>query len=261
MSDILCLFAHQDDEYGLASRIAYEVRAGNRIYCVYLTDGQAKGSSSRVRDSESLQVLTSLGVSPDFVYFYGSTKGVRDGRLLYHLDETASGVAHWVMANGLNITRLFCTAWEGGHADHDACHLVALNLAKLWDILSDTWQFPFYNGYKTPWKTFRVLSPLSQTSNTNRRLTLRDGLRYAVLCSKYRSQRRTWLGLFPEAFFRRCILRQEIVQPVSLDAIRNRPHEGPLLYEKLFGFHSSEFMKVSGAFRSRLHTSSKLSSL
>ena len=74
-ADVLFVFAHQDDEVGAVSRIAFEVRAGHRVWCAFLTDG-AKKVRPGVRDAESLRVLRRLGVAGDRVAFsVGSARG------------------------------------------------------------------------------------------------------------------------------------------------------------------------------------------
>ena len=46
----------------MATRIAFETRAGRAVRCVFLTNGAARGVSPAVRDAESVVVLARLGV-------------------------------------------------------------------------------------------------------------------------------------------------------------------------------------------------------
>src|ERR1041385_4601860 len=127
MSDLLCVFAHQDDEYGVAARITRERKAGRRVICAYLTNGAAKVSSS-IRDEESRGVLLLLGVDENDIFFLGSEHDIPDGSLVEHL-EAAFHTLDRPM-RGRQIGEVLTLAWEGGHQDHDAAHLVAVAFAQ-----------------------------------------------------------------------------------------------------------------------------------
>lgn len=250
MSDVLCLFAHQDDEYGIAPRIVSAVEEGRRVSCIFLTDGSAKGSDPAVRDRESTGVLTALGINAEDILFLGSRSRVPDGNLVRHLEPSLAAVTQWVRARRLQVGTIYAPAWEGGHADHDACHLVAVAAARELGV-REAFEFPLYNGQGMPWKFFRVLKPLRGKRFRLRRLRLDEGLHYALLCLHYRSQRRTWLGLLPEAFLRRAVLRQDLIVPIDGSELASKPHDGALLYERLFGVEYGEFTSAARAFRER----------
>jgi LmbE family N-acetylglucosaminyl deacetylase len=232
--NILCLFAHQDDEIAMATRIRFESRAGNPIYCAMLTNGSAYGMSSAVRDAESLTVLKKLGVSTDRIFFLGSRQGIADRKLVYSLEHCLELLE--IQLSSTVIDQIFCLAWEGGHPDHDASHLLALALARRRGLLPQTWQFSLYHGRGMPGGLFRVMTPLTAATKwQRRRITLRDAVSIALLVRHYRSQRSSWVGLLPETLLRLLLFRREIMQPVSREAVLSRPHEGALLYERRFG--------------------------
>lgn len=59
-----------------------------------------------------------------------------------HLERVAEAIAH-----GLPIkpgSSLLIPAWEGGHQDHDAAHLIGRRLADRTGARA--WQFPLYTG-------------------------------------------------------------------------------------------------------------------
>jgi hypothetical protein len=62
------------------------------------------------------------------------------------------------------------------------------------------------------------------------------------------SQRRTWVGLFPELFVQRALRRREVLIPADAEAIRGRPHPGSLLYERLFHFPYERFRQGVDAY-------------
>jgi LmbE family N-acetylglucosaminyl deacetylase len=225
------LFAHQDDEFAVFPQIEAELAAGRRAICIYLTDGAFGGQSAVVRNAESLAVLTAMGVDATDAVFLGEPAGIRDG-CLYESLELALQKSLEVV-RGMDITAFYVMAWEGGHQDHDAGHLVGLALAVRLGLLEKTWQFSLYNGRGLPWLFFRVLSPLSGNGPVlTQRLSWAKRWQYVRHCLSYKSQRKAWLGLFPFVAAHYLLGGQSQWQPVSLGRIANRPHAGPLLYEK-----------------------------
>jgi LmbE family N-acetylglucosaminyl deacetylase len=242
----LFVFAHQDDECLLSTRIAREVAAGRRVHCVYLTAGSGPGVPSPVRDAESRAVLADLGVAAEDAHFVGSLHRIPDGSLPLHLAEAERRLEEAV--GHLPIHRVFCMAYEGGHQDHDASHVAALAFARRRGLLRRTWGIPAYHGHRLPWILFRVATPLPGRRRIVRRLPRALAWRHAWIVWRYPSQWRTWVGLFPELFVQRALRRREVLIPADPPAIRGRPHPGPLLYERLFGFPYESFRRGVDAF-------------
>jgi LmbE family N-acetylglucosaminyl deacetylase len=240
--NVLFVFAHQDDECAVSTRIVRELEWNHSVFCVYLTDGAARGARPTIRDAESRRVLANLGVPSDHVFFLGSTHGFPDGGLFLHLEDALASIERSVGHSEFD--RVYCLAYEGGHEDHDASHIVALAFARRRRLLAQTWQAPFYHGHRTPGKLFRVLHPLPANARTyDRRLPRGQAVKHSLLCWRFRSQWLTWLGLFPELLVRRGILRRETLQPVDDRMLRARPHPGPLLYERRTGLSYDEFRR------------------
>jgi LmbE family N-acetylglucosaminyl deacetylase len=231
----LFLFPHQDDEYFAAPWIVHELASGSEPLCLYLTDG-ASNVPAAIRDTESLRALTTLGVNESNVAFLGGQQRIPDGKLAEHA-EHALHLLETACPRETPLARIYAPAWEGGHHDHDAAHAIALVFARERSMLEETWQFSLYHGYRPlPHPLFRVLSPLpSRAPQRVLRYGFADALYYALLCRAYPSQKRTWAGLFPEAFLRRTILRRESVGACDPSLVFTRPHTGKLLYERLFG--------------------------
>src|ERR1051325_724579 len=215
----LFVFAHQDDEVAIAPRIAREVAAGERVVCAFLTDGGAPA----VRDAESRAVLESLGVR-DVIFV-----GLPEGRLVEHLEEAFQAI-------GGDPDEIITLAWEGGHQDHDAAHLVALALAIARGVRCI--EFPLYHGRRRP---YRVLAPLR--IGETRRLSMREVWRRAMLCWRDPSRRRTWLGLWWGLW-----KRDEVVCEASAERVLHPPHEGSLLYERRFRFPRERFFAAARPF-------------
>jgi LmbE family N-acetylglucosaminyl deacetylase len=248
---VLFVFAHQDDECLISTRIAREGHAGHRVHCVFLTNGRGRrGIEPAVRDAESRHVLCELGVAAEDLHFLGTRREIDDLELSEKLDEALQLVEQAVGAHP--IRRIYCLAWEGGHPDHDASHVVALAFGIRRGLLSRTWQFSAYHGRRLPWKLFRVAAPFARPGRRiRRRLSASEGLRHAVLCWSYPSQRRSWLGLFPELLVQRGVLRREAIDSVDPRALRQRPHPGRLLYESMFGVSYAAFERSASPFLDR----------
>jgi len=242
MSDaLLCVFAHQDDEYGVAARIARERRDGRRVICAYLTDGAASVPSA-VRDGESRAVLTQLGVPDDDIFFLGSEHDIPDGSLVEHLEAAFHLLDHAMHER--DIGEVITPAWEGGHQDHDAAHLVALAFAQKRNIPCR--EFPLYRGNRHG-QLFRVLSPIRDDA-ARTRLGFGEALRASMLAWRYRSQRRTWMGLFGEAFLKLVVLRRQVVDDVDPRRVVDPPHARPLFYERRFRFGWERFAAAARPF-------------
>lgn len=240
----LFVFAHQDDEIAAAARIGHLVRSGATITCVYLTNGEGRGAPSAVRDEESRRVLTRLGVDLARVSFAGSRERIPDGALVEHLDRALALLEACVTEP---VDEVWCLAWEGGHQDHDASHLVAVAFAARRGLLDRTFELPLYRRHRL--LTFQTLAPLRIGKPwTARPIGLREALRILALCRFYPSQRTSWLGLLPTAIVRLVTERCEWSRAVDVTRLVQKPHAGALLYEKRFGVPWPQFEKHARAF-------------
>jgi LmbE family N-acetylglucosaminyl deacetylase len=229
------------------SRIAFETDRGSLVYCVFLTDGTAGNVAADIRNRESIAVLTHLGVDASRILFIGSEIPIRDGTLVDHLDLALEQIESRM--KGIEVSSIYCLAWEGGHQDHDASHLIAAAFAQRRGMIDRCFEMPLYHGAGTVGPLFRVFSPTGKRKEWDgRRLKFGEGLRLSLLAWRYRSQRSSWLGLFPEAFLKLAILRRELVRRVDPSRFRERPHSGPLLYERRFRFPHERFARAAAAF-------------
>ncbi|HYC93732.1 MAG TPA: PIG-L family deacetylase [Thermoanaerobaculia bacterium] len=236
----LFVFAHQDDEIAAAARIAHLVRTGATISCVFLTNGEYRSVTSAVRDEESRRVLSRLGVDLARVFFAGSEAGIPDGALVEHLDRALALLEARVPEA---VDEVWCLAWEGGHHDHDASHLVAVAFAAKRGL--PCFELPLYHGYQT-------LAPLRVGAPwVGRPVPFGEGLRLLALCRFYRSQRKTWLGLLPGAIVRLLLGRREWTRAVDITRLAAKPHDGVLFYERRFRFSWETFDRHARDFIAR----------
>jgi hypothetical protein len=228
----LFLFAHQDDEFGIFQKIMDEQRHGRRVFCAYLTDGAFEGQSSVRRNSESLAVLTKLGVQEEDIFFAGHALSIPDGSLPDHLKKASDWISNW-LNRCPNVKAIYLPTWEGGHHDHDALHAMGVIVAEEASLIKVVRQFPLYNGYKCGGPLFRVLLPLPMNGDIEiKQIPWINRLRFLRYCLSYPSQMSTWLGLFPFVLLHYFFYGTQVLQTVSRERIRHRPHSGSLYYER-----------------------------
>ena len=238
MARVIFIFAHQDDEIAAASRIRFVQRRGDAVTCLYLTDGASR-VLSHIRDAESRRVLARLGV--DDVRFIGSREEIADGSLPEHLDRALELVEGEVDEAGEVVT----LAWEGGHQDHDAAHLVAAVFARRRRVPCR--EMPLYNGHGTPGSFFRVHHPIGEGWES-RRIPRREKVENALLSRFFRSQRMTWLGLMPLMLLAPAC---ELSRNADPRRAETPPHRGQLLYERRFRYPYARFASFAEPFLRR----------
>ncbi|HEX6591322.1 MAG TPA: PIG-L family deacetylase [Moraxellaceae bacterium] len=230
MPDVF-LLAHQDDEYGVFHAIAQSAATGRRPLCLYLTSGDFGGQDVARRNRESRDVLAALGVAAADVHFIGQQAGISDGVLLDSLEPAYQAVLALLQSQGA-VTALYVLAYEGGHQDHDAVYLIGCRLQKALGIAT-AWQFSLYQGKGLPSPLFRVLAPLPENGAVQAQaVPWTKRWWYLRLCLRYRSQLKTWVGLFPFVLLYYLRDGRQQLQPLVAGRCRERPHAGPLLYEK-----------------------------
>jgi LmbE family N-acetylglucosaminyl deacetylase len=237
------LLAHQDDEFGVFFAVEEAVREGAKAVCLYLTDGRYGRQQSIRRDGESRNVLRRLGVEEADIYFLGSREGFRDGSLYTQLDETLSAVEA-ILDPISTIHALYVPAWEGGHLDHDAVHLIGAAYAVKAKLLDVIRQFALYRAARNV-IGFALFKPLLANGPVQAQLIpWSTRLRYLRLCLWYRSQWKIWTALFPFLVYSYCTKGTQETQGLPIRRVAERPHVGPLLYERYGRISYEKFRTV-----------------
>ena len=243
----LFVFAHQDDEIAAAARMAHLVRTGATLSCAFLTNGEGRRATSAERDQESREVLSRLGVDLGRVHFLGSEERIPDGALVEHLDRALALLERRIAEP---VHEVWCLAWEGGHQDHDASHLVGVAFAARRGV--PCFELPLYHGHRLRGPLFQTLAPLQAGGAwIGRRVAVGEGLRLLALCRFYRSQRKTWLGLLPGAIARLIVGQREWSRAADPARLSGKPHEGVLFYERRFGYSWETFERHARGFIAR----------
>jgi LmbE family N-acetylglucosaminyl deacetylase len=248
MFTVWFLFAHPDDEFAVTALIKDRCSAGDQVHCAYLTDGTFGGQSPSARRQETLPVLSRLGVDPDRVHFIGESYGFADGALCKYLGPAFVALMAMSAETGAPDTA-FCPAWEGGHQDHDAVHLLALAVASELRGNMRLRQFSLYHGSGLPGPLFHVLSPLKANGPTEDRSSgWRDRFEQLRTAWSYPSQWRTWLGLLPFLTWHVLTDGRFRVQAVDRTRVLEPPHANAPLYERRGFMSYQEFRASTGQF-------------
>jgi LmbE family N-acetylglucosaminyl deacetylase len=228
---VVYVFAHFDDEYCALPLIRERARAGVDQWFVYVADYRSAELAGR-RLAETRALLRHLGLDPERAVALEC--GVMDGALHLDLPRAYAALAQRVAALG-PVERLVCTAWEGGHPDHDLCAAATVRLGRDLPGTPPIDQIALYHGRNMGGPWFAASDPIAENGPVQTvAVTARGWLDYAAAVRFHGSQWKTWIGLWPMMFatFAR---RGFGYQALAPQRVRERPHPGPLLYERRFG--------------------------
>lgn len=228
---VVYLFAHFDDEYCAWPMIRAWAKQGLDQHFLYLADYAPQDAERRFAETRTF--LARFGLDPRRARHVGRGTGVLDGEIFRDLPAARAAVRDALAAIG-PVERIVTPAWEGGHMDHDMCALLATVLApELGD--PSIYQFSLYNGRGLTGRLFHGGRPLPENGPVERiGMSARDWVRYLAGVRFFPSQVRTWIGLWP-MMFAGLALRGFGCQRLAPDRILERPHLGPLLYERMYG--------------------------
>ena len=245
----LLLMAHQDDEMTALPLVRGAAREDVEA-CVYFTDGGGRGGkpAHERRNAETLRVLARLGIGSAKVDFLGVRAGIPDGALHAHLNTALD--AFTSSFKTARVTDIATLAWEGGHPDHDATHLLGLAIGQ--HLNARVWSFPLYNAYRTGILPFRVMSECSsERTSVDWRITGSDRVEALRSPASYPSQFKSMLGLYLPLLWQYCTRRNFKCRSARPEAVATRPHEGRLLYERRGWMTYDEFDGAVAEFKLR----------
>ena len=179
-------------------------------------------------------MLGGLGIRSDHIHFLGSVHQLADGQLQRNLDAAYRVVSDFC-SRLEHVEAVYMPAWEGGHHDHDSCHVLAFLAARRFFPAAQIWQFPMYHGLHRKIGV-NVFAPLAENGQpVIRKLPLAERWTDFLSFRHYPSQFWTWIRMLP--FVGMYYLRsgEEQLQPVSRERMGCRPHAGELFYERLYG--------------------------
>jgi LmbE family N-acetylglucosaminyl deacetylase len=229
---VVYILAHCDDEYAALPLILEAKAAGRDQVFLYVAENHG-GDLPERRISEVRTFLAELGLPPASADYATQGSGAYDGQVHLHLAACLDALRRRLDAIP-QVEKIVIAAWEGGHADHDACAALAAVLAAERGVGIE--QFSLYNRRGLKVLPFQACAPIPENGPV-RRLRLSPGqwLRWALLVRCYPSQASSWLGLWPSMFAGFLLRGGYGVQTLDPARLRQRPHDGDLLYERRFG--------------------------
>lgn len=226
---VVYLLAHFDDEYSAWPMILARARSGVDQRFLYVADYETPAISA-VRLAESRAMLGALGIAPDAVIHVGGGTGAQDGHVHTALPVARAAIATALAAIG-EVETIVVPAWEGGHHDHDCCAFMAISLAGGARVE----QFSLYQGRGLAGRLFRACAPIPENGPVKRvAMGTGDWLAYLLAVRFFPSQWRAWMGLWPTMFATFIARGGFAHQQLAPERVRQRPHEGALLYERMF---------------------------
>jgi hypothetical protein len=231
--NIFYLLAHQDDEFGIFIKLEEDIK-NNNTFIFYLTSGEGnkiKSITNSKRDNESLKVLQKLGVKKKNIFFIGSKYGIEHNKLYLNINyiyKKILAITHSVGSPNSIVTH----SWEGGHEDHDASNLIGRKIAKRFKITKKSYQFSLYNGYNTSILYFKVFNPIVKYGAKKFFINFKKRIFYIKLLFIYKSQFKTWIGLYPFIIFHYLFKGYNFIEKLNCDNLIKKPHSNKLLYER-----------------------------
>ena len=242
---IVYILAHFDDEYCALPLIKQRVRQGLDQRFLYVADYR-DAELTRTRFAETQALLAHVGVDPANARHVGAGTGALDGSIHRHLDAAFAALTTAVADTG-PVERFACTAWEGGHMDHDMCAMMTSRLAGAHGGVPVD-QISLYNGPGLAGPLFHGVSPLPENGPvTTVPLTAAEWSTWMAEVRFFPSQTKTWLGLWP-AMFWTCARRGFGYQALHPSRIDERPHAGSLFYERMFKVAYADVRAAAEAF-------------
>lgn len=244
---IFYFFAHQDDEFGIFVQIKNDVKK-NEPFVFYLTSGTNKKLNKNklfLRDKESIKVLTSLGVKKENIFFVGRKLDIDHNKLHLNVKKVTIFLEKYI-SNTHKPSSIYTHSWEGGHEDHDTCNLIARRIKKKFKI-KNCFQFPLYNSFNTSIIFFKIFNPIKKKKIKKVFASILDRIYYIKLLFYYKSQIKTWVGLYPFLIIHYFFKGYNLIEKLDTNKIIKKPHLGKLLYERR-GFCKFENLKKKTSF-------------
>lgn len=237
------ILAHFDDEYCGLPLLDQGRAAGQDELFLYVADYVGETRRAR-RLGETRALLGWLGIDPARAVHVGHGVGAWDGKV--HQALPAAYAAIEAALKGVEVSSLVAPAWEGGHMDHDMCCLMASRVADARGGLSVT-MIGLYNGKGLRGPFFHGGRALIENGPREDFALSAAAMVRWMAAVRFFWRERAWLGLWPSMFW--TYARHGFgVQRLDPSRLGQRPHEGVLLYERMFKTPYAEVRAAADAF-------------
>ena len=183
------------------------------------------------RDLESLKVLKKLGVKEKNIFFFGRINNI-ETCCLYKKLEFAYKILSQKIIKTPGKKIIYTHAFEGGNEDHDACYAIVKKLINNLKDIQLAFQFPLYNSNNSLFYYQVQKIIISNGKLIKIKTKFFNRIRYIGYLFYYKSQLRTWIGLYPFIIFNLLFRDYYCLQKIDKNLNIRKPHNGKLLYEK-----------------------------
>ena len=187
------ILAHQDDEVFL---LPYILSPEKKLF-IYLTTGVSASSTDTkldIRTSEAEYVFRKyLEAMNSQVIRWGLESSIPEGELHRYVNkDLVSDLKEVILSEGVQISALLTTAFEGAHQDHDSVAVITRQLGEIFQV--GVIEMSTYPQWLTKFYSFKVLKPGTpeKTFQFNRITVFFLAIR---MMASYRTQLLTWTGL------------------------------------------------------------------
>lgn len=243
--NIALLLPHMDDEVFILPYLVDLSRdLTNSIQVIYLTKSEGRNNrfSSKVRAAESLKMIGKILPNAS-VTFLGDELGIED----LELHESISSVEKAVIELlDPNCGKIIAPHFEGGHLDHDSANFLAFKIANQKSIKLVT--FNLYSARHHKSTFYKVAKPTKGNEIIHARAKYRfKSLKFLIQVPfVYKSQFRTWIGIFPSLFWRVAFRNKVLL--FEVDSLQHEipPNNGKVLYENRKDGSFQQWLKSIG---------------
>lgn len=229
---VIYILPHHDDEMFVIPKINKDLQDGHHLKFFFLM-------KSELRMKESQIFLTALGVKNEDIISIGKKFDVKDGVVHLSLENIYNDL-YTTLSNLENVDEIVCTAYEGGHNDHDVAAILSRALAKKINV--KVLEFYLYNGYGTFGKIYKVASPGRLTKKLTYRYRLNDFMAFLKAPFVFVSQISAMLGLWPFLFLKIIFLRPLTLNVLNPEQLKVSEHIDVPLYERWGRIEQSDLL-------------------
>jgi hypothetical protein len=235
---ILYILPHYDDEIFVIPKITSDLREGKEILFLFLMN-------SKKRHEESKKFLNFIGVANKNILVLDKKLHITDGKMHLDIFKIYNEVNSVVKTLG-RVDEIICTAYEGGHNDHDVTSLISRKIAEKCNCR--LFEFFLYNGEKTRGKNYNVSYPVNLSKAVKYSYTFKNFLSVLVAPVFYISQFRSMLGLWPFLVFKIISNKSLILNELDFEALSNFTLANIPLYERWDRVSYIEFINHKSIF-------------
>ncbi|MDA3923359.1 MAG: PIG-L family deacetylase [Kiritimatiellae bacterium] len=130
---VLCVFAHQDDEFGIMGKIIQLKDAGTDVYLAWTR------AADNNRNNESRKAMQRIGISEEKMRFwhFGSITSP-DGFLVY-VEKLGALISEQ------QFDHIYVVGYEGGHIEHDLTHIATVMACRKVGFTGQIYEFGLYH--------------------------------------------------------------------------------------------------------------------